>query len=130
MTLGDLIFKYRTENELSMDDFSKKSGISKAYVSLIEKNVNPRNNKPVAPTLPTLKKIASAMNMDIDSLLKSLGNEQEISLTNDNNMDDEIKELVHDVSINEDLKLLLEIGKKMTPEQLSTHIEFLKKLYD
>lgn len=130
MTLGDLIFKYRTENELSMDDFSKKSGISKAYVSLIEKNVNPRNNKPVAPTLPTLKKIASAMNMDIDSLLKSLGNEQEISLTNDNNMDDKIKELVHDVSINEDLKLLLEIGKKMTPEQLSTHIEFLKKLYD
>jgi transcriptional regulator with XRE-family HTH domain len=31
MKLGDFIYSYRQKNKLSMDDFSKKSGISKTY---------------------------------------------------------------------------------------------------
>ena len=47
---------------------------------MLENNINPRNCKPIAPTLPTIKKIALAMNMDIDSVLKLLNSTQEISL--------------------------------------------------
>lgn len=80
MDIGDILIRYREENNLSMDDFAKKSGISKAYISLLERKINPRNNKPVAPTLPTLRKIAFGLNMDIDELLKLLDNKQAVSL--------------------------------------------------
>ena len=38
MTLGDIIKSYRSKYGLSMDSFFDKSGISKAYISLLEKN--------------------------------------------------------------------------------------------
>lgn len=83
MTLGDILKQYRTENNISMDEFVKKSSLSKGYISMLENNINPRNNKPIAPTLPTIRKVAIGMNMDVDSLLKKLDDNQEISLQDD-----------------------------------------------
>lgn len=80
MTLGDVLKQYREENKISMDDFAKKSSLSKGYISMLENNINPRNNKPIAPTLPTIKKIAGGMNIDVDTLLKLLDENQNISL--------------------------------------------------
>ena len=80
MTLGDLVKKYRENNNISMDEFSRMCNLSKGYISMLENNTNPRNNKPISPTLPTIKKIASAMNVDVDSILKALDPNQEIDL--------------------------------------------------
>ena len=41
MILGELIKTYRTEHHMSMDDFAKKCGLSKAYISILERNINP-----------------------------------------------------------------------------------------
>ncbi|MDD3338418.1 MAG: S24 family peptidase [Lachnospiraceae bacterium] len=68
------------DNEISMDEFSKRCSLSKGYISMLENNTNPRNNKPIAPTLPSIQKIANGMNTDIDALLKMLDNNQEINL--------------------------------------------------
>ena len=38
MTLGDVIYQYRTKHNISMDKFSELSGISKGYISMLEKN--------------------------------------------------------------------------------------------
>lgn len=88
MTLGDLLKQYRENNKISMDEFSKRSTLSKGYISMLENNINPRNNKPIAPTLPTIQKIASGMGTDVDSVLKVLDGDQNISLEND---DSELK---------------------------------------
>lgn len=45
MTLGDIIKRYRNDHALSMDAFSERSGISKAYISLLEKNRHPKQEK-------------------------------------------------------------------------------------
>lgn len=79
MKLGDHIYNYRKKNKLSMDDFSKKSGISKAYISLLEKGTHPRNNKPIIPSVDTIKKAAAAMNVSFDELFASI--DQDISLS-------------------------------------------------
>ena len=62
MTLGNIVKQYRSEKDLSMDEFAKRCSLSKGYISMIENEINPRNNKPIAPTLPSLSKIATAMN--------------------------------------------------------------------
>lgn len=80
MILGEIIYQYRHENQLSMDDFSKLSGISKPYISMLEKNKNSSNGKPIIPSLPTLKKVATATNMSLDELLYLLDRDQPIKI--------------------------------------------------
>ena len=80
MTLGDLIKKYRTENGYSMDDFSSKSGLSKAYISMLERNRNSVNGKPVTPSLETIKAVSSAINIDFNDVIAMLDGDQEVSL--------------------------------------------------
>lgn len=67
-TLGDIIKSYREKNHLSMDAFSKRSGISKAYISFLEKNAHPGTNKPIAPSIETIKQASDGMNMDFNTL--------------------------------------------------------------
>lgn len=80
MTLGDIVKQYRIENDISMEEFAKRCSLSKGYISMLENNINPRNNKPIAPTLPSVHKIAFGMRVDTDALLKMMDSNQEISL--------------------------------------------------
>ena len=66
MILGDLIKKYREENGMSMEQFAQRSGLSKAYVSILERNRNPVNGKPVVPSLETIKSVAQAIGKDFN----------------------------------------------------------------
>lgn len=68
MTLGDIIKDYRKSHSMSMDLFAEKSGISKAYISLLEKNRHPKTGKPIAPSIQCIKQAANGMNMDFITL--------------------------------------------------------------
>ncbi len=68
MTLGEIIKKYRKEHGLSMDAFSKRSGISKSYISILEKNQHPKTGKPITPSVDSIKQAAIGMNMNFDEL--------------------------------------------------------------
>ena len=72
MFLGDLIKKYRTENKISQRDFAKLCNLSHTYIAALEKNIDVRTGKPIAPTLDTVKYIAKAMNISIEELLHLL----------------------------------------------------------
>ena len=69
MTLGDIIKDYRETHKLSMDAFSEKSGISKAYISLLEKNKHPKTGKAMAPSIQCIKQAADGMGMEFNILL-------------------------------------------------------------
>ena len=79
MTLGEVIKNYREEHNLSMDSFSKVSGISKAYISLLEKNKHPKTGKTIAPSIPIIKQAATGMGMDFDALFNMIDDEVDIS---------------------------------------------------
>ena len=72
MTLGQIIKDYRTTHQISMDAFSAKSGISKAYISLLEKNKHPKTGRPIAPSIQCIKMAADAMGMDFNVLFSRL----------------------------------------------------------
>ena len=83
MFLGEIIKKYRKENKLSLRAFASKCGLSYTYISMLEKNIDYRTGKPIAPTLDSVKYISNAMNIPIDDLLKMLDDEQEFKLNED-----------------------------------------------
>lgn len=72
MHLGEIIKKYRNEHKISMDEFSSRSGISKAYISLLEKNKHPKTGKAIEPSITCIKQAAKGMNMDFDTLFSHL----------------------------------------------------------
>ena len=84
MILGDLIKDYRREHGYSMDQFAKLSGLSKAYISILERNVNPVNGKPVIPSLETIKAVSQAIGMDFNDVIAMLDGNQPVSLKDEN----------------------------------------------
>ena len=84
MHIGELIREYRRKNNLTMEEFAKLIGRSKAYVSMLEKNKNSRSGKEIAPSAETLKSVANVFGITIDELLKMLDENQLIKLSNSN----------------------------------------------
>lgn len=83
MTLGDYIKEYRQTHMFSMDDFAQRSGMSKAYVSILERNYNPSTGKAAIPSLETIKRVAIATGVDFNDLIAMLDENQEVSLDTD-----------------------------------------------
>lgn len=78
MTLGDLIKNYREETGMSMDEFAEKSGLSKGYISMLEKNLNPKTGQPIAPSLQKIKQASNGMGLDFEKVLMMI--DQDIDL--------------------------------------------------
>lgn len=72
MNIKEYVYNYRKEHSLSMQAFGDMCGLSRAYISILEKGINPTTGKPFIPTIDTLKKIAEVTGTDLDSLLKML----------------------------------------------------------
>lgn len=75
-TLGEVIKAYREEHGMSMDDFSKASGISKAYISVLEKNKRPGSGLPVQPSVKCVLQAAKAMDVDGVALMFAISKDE------------------------------------------------------
>lgn len=69
MTLGDVIKAYREQHAMSMDKFASVAGISKAYVSMLERNRTQRGDEP-SPSIDIYRSIARAIGIDADELIR------------------------------------------------------------
>ena len=110
MTLGDIIKNDRDRNNITIGEFASACSLSKGYISMLENNINPRNNKPISPTLPSMAKVASGMGIELDTLLKMLDGKQSIQLIEDN------ADSIQAVSSSSQCKEIIEVC-----EQLSAH---------
>lgn len=72
MKLGEVIKEYRTRNNLSMEEFGKRCGLSKGFISMLEKGQHPQSKRPLVPSLETLSKIATGMGTDLDTFVSVL----------------------------------------------------------
>jgi transcriptional regulator with XRE-family HTH domain len=86
-SLGEIITNYMNENNLSQRDFAKLAHISHTYVSKLQTGIDPRSGKLIEPTLEVVEKIAKALNMPLEVLLKELG---KISMETNNHIDQEM----------------------------------------
>lgn len=81
MTLSRFIKNYRGENNLTMQQFADKAGLSKGYVSMLEKGKNPQNNRPLVPSIETIQKIAEATGTTTSELTELLDPNQPIDIS-------------------------------------------------
>lgn len=79
MTLGEFIKNYRIEHDISMDKFSEMSGISKSYISLLEKNRHPKTGKPIAPSIKCIHQVADCVHIDFNILFSMLDGSVSVS---------------------------------------------------
>ncbi|MBQ9291436.1 MAG: helix-turn-helix domain-containing protein [Clostridia bacterium] len=75
MKLGDIIKRYCEENGLSQRSFASKAGLSNTYIAMLFKGANTATGQPIQPSLPTIKKIAEAMDSTLDALLRQMDDE-------------------------------------------------------
>ncbi len=73
MTIGEWIHSYREEHELSMADFAKRTGLSKASIGFLEKGSS-------NPTTKTLNKIANAVGISVQELLDRIDSDEVITI--------------------------------------------------
>ena len=95
MNIKDYVYNYRKEHGLSMEAFGKKCGLSRAYISILEKGINPTTGKAFVPTIDTLKRIADSTGADLDSLLKMLDDDQVVVVNRVPSLELTEKEIEH-----------------------------------
>ena len=71
MTLGDVISAYRKEHGLSMEKFGELAGMSKAYVSMLERNRTQRGDEP-SPSIEMYRNVAKTIGIDVDALIRQV----------------------------------------------------------
>lgn len=79
MTLGDCIKEYRKRFGMSQRRFSDICGLSNAYISILEKNVNPKTQEPPVPSYGVFQRVASAMGISVHELMEK-ANDSQVSL--------------------------------------------------
>ena len=73
MTLGELVHTYREEHGMTMQEFADRSQLSKAYISMLERNRNPKSGKPPVPSLETIRAISRVIGADFGTFEQMSG---------------------------------------------------------
>ena len=71
MTIGTLIENYQREHHMSEREFARLCGISHTHINSLKKGVT-TGGKPFAPSVDTLRKVASGMGISLQALMMSV----------------------------------------------------------
>lgn len=80
MKLGEIVTAYREEHGLSMRQFAKLSGLSHAYIPLIERGTN-HNGEPLVPSITVYKQLAAAMGMTLHELMQKVDGDEQVDIS-------------------------------------------------
>ena len=109
MTLKEYVIEYRKSHKISQRKFAAMCDLSNGFISMLEKGDNPHTQKPITPSLPTLKKLATGMGISLDELL-SVTDDIQLKLTAFDLEDSSTMESFSDKEIQ-----LIEAYRKATP---------------
>lgn len=136
-SIGEMIKKYRQEHGMSMDEFASRCGLSKAYISLIERGKNTRSDKPIVPSIDTVKAIADVLGVDLNVLLRSMGYDAPMKTVitiepgyggNGYYSKADVAALADELLHNEDLRVLFSASRDLTEEQMRDAYKYIKYL--
>ena len=129
MTLGDIIKAYRNAHDYSMGDFAKMSGLSKPYISMLERDINSSTGRSIIPSVPTLQAVARVMNISLDTLMQQIDGDQLIDVTKTKTkksyyLDPKTAKVAQELYDNH--RVLFDASRKLKPESLKEVEAFIK----
>ena len=80
MKLGEIIKVFRKKNKMTMQEFADRAGLSKGYISMLERSQHPQSQRKLVPSFETYQKVANAMSMSIDELVALLDDNETVRL--------------------------------------------------
>lgn len=72
MTIGEYISSYIQEHQISLNELSRQCGISKGYMSMIVKGINPSTKEPLVPSIKILQRLATGTGISLDELFRKV----------------------------------------------------------
>lgn len=127
MKIGDYVKQYRKNHGLSMQAFGDQCGLSRAYISILEKGINPTTGKSFTPTLETLNKIARASNTTLDVLLEILDDSQSVLLNHESHGSDDNYSPEY---LDEAGKKIIALYGQMNNEQKKAALQYIEFVID
>lgn len=121
MKLGEIIKFFRKKNEMTMQEFADRAGLSKGYISMLEKSQHPQSQRRLVPSFETYLKVASAMSMSIDELVALLDDNETVRLN-------ESSSSSPDAALAEQEAMLLLAFRKLNGDGKTKVIEYTKDL--
>lgn len=125
MTLGDVIKSYRDENKVSMEYVANLCGITKGYVAMLEKNVNPKTGRPVKPTIETIVKVCNGLHLDFNSVFDSLDDDYEINISTS-----QPSSSAPELELTEQQEELIKLSNNLSEEQVARILSYAQAIYD
>lgn len=115
MQIGKIIKNFRLagENKMSMRDFAVLAGLSPSYICMLERGTDQRDN-PIVPSIETITKVASVMNMTFDDLYSQICEDADLVI-----MDDDKDEME-----------LLSMYRYLTASRKEDVVNYVKMLYE
>lgn len=122
MTLGEIIKQYReSHGGMSLRRFADLcgNGITHGYISMLEKNRNPKTGKGITPSFEVYKIVSKAMGMPLDTLLEMVDQRSLISLAPYDETRDPKAEKIQEI---------IDIASALPPEKLALAQAMLKAI--
>ena len=126
MSLGELIAKYCAEHSISQQSFAKQIHKSKAYISMLVNNRNPKTGRPIAPTVETYAEIADAMGMTLNELFNAI-DDAPVTI-NTGATDDELWQMREEMRRNPELRVLFDLQRNATKSELKQMAAFIRAI--
>ena len=105
--------KIRKQERLTMKALAELSGVTESMIGMIE--TGKRN-----PSFEVLLRLSEALGCTVDELVRD-SNEPKTE-------DEEIEELLQELRKREDLRALMNVGKRNTPEQIRRMIALMESM--
>ena len=132
MKLGEIIKVFRKKNKMTMQEFADRAGLSKGYISMLERSQHPQSQRKLVPSFETYQKVANAMSMSIDELVALLDDNEtvrlnESSLSNSDATDSSSVDMIY---LTGDEKKLIETFRSSNKSQQARLVAYLDGLLD
>ena len=120
MKLQEVIKRFREENNLTMQEFAARAGLSKGYISMLESGKHPQTNHDLTPSIRTYQKIAAGMGLPVDDLMRLVADDESVQIGGPSIIDiipaDVIPEFAEELEQRKRDEALLESFRELPPQ--------------
>ena len=132
MKLGEIIKVFRKKNKMTMQEFADRAGLSKGYISMLERSQHPQSQRKLVPSFETYQKVANAMSMSIDELVALLDDNETVRLNESSSSSSDATDSssVDMIYLTGDEKKLIETFRSSNKSQQARLLAYLDGLLD